>query len=205
MKLLHMVSGDPLRTPTVVSWNEPNAWVQTGNGTAVSINPAFAWMHGGIQPEISRTWLGLVGPGVKRLGVDDDTWTDHTDVRPTMLHLLGLQDDYTHDGRVIVEQLEPEALSAPMRRHPHTYQRLATAYKQLNAPFGELLVASINYATALIQSTAAYNGYLDTMADFTARRDALAEQIKAALEGAAFDDSPIRREPRNCWRLRPRR
>jgi hypothetical protein len=94
---------------------------------------------------------------------------------------------------VIVEQLEPEALSAPMRRYPHTYQRLATAYKQLNAPFGELSVASINYATALIQSTAAYNGYLDTMADFTARRDALAEQIKAALEGAAFDDSPIRR------------
>ena len=57
-----------------------------------------------------------------------------------MLHLLGLQDSYTHDGRVIVEQLEPEALSAPMRRYPHTYQRLATAYKQLNAPFGELSV-----------------------------------------------------------------
>jgi hypothetical protein len=61
MKLLHMVSGDPLRTPTVVSWNEPNAWVQTGTDTAVSINPRFAWMHGGIQPEIARTWLGLVG------------------------------------------------------------------------------------------------------------------------------------------------
>jgi hypothetical protein len=55
-------------------------------------------------------------------------------------------------------------------------------------------VASIKYATALIQSaSAAYNSYLDTMADFTARRDALAEQIKAALEGAAFDDAPIRR------------
>jgi hypothetical protein len=192
MKLLHMVTGDPLRTPTVVSWNEPNAWVQT-TGTA-GINPAFAWMHGGIQPEISRTWLGLVGPGVQNLGIDDDTWTDHTDVRPTMLHLLGLEDDYTHDGRVIVEQLEPEALSAPMRRYPHTYQRLATAYKQLNAPFGELSVASISYSAALIQrESAAYNRYLDTMADFTARRDALAEQIKGALEGAAFDDAPIRR------------
>ncbi len=40
MKLLHIVSGDPLRTPTVVSRNEPNAWVQT-IGTA-GINPAFA-------------------------------------------------------------------------------------------------------------------------------------------------------------------
>ena len=58
MKLLHMVSGDPLRTPTVVSWNESNAWVQTGNGTPVSINPAFAWVHGGIQPEIAQTCSG---------------------------------------------------------------------------------------------------------------------------------------------------
>ena len=113
MKLLHMVSGDPLRTPTVVSWNEPNAWVQT-SGCAINevscINPAFAWMHGGIQPEIAQTWLGLVGPGVKKRGIDDDTWTDHTDVRPTMLALLGLEDDYLHDGRVIVEHLDPEYL-----------------------------------------------------------------------------------------------
>ena len=57
-------------------------------------------MHGGIQPEIAQTWLGIVGPGVKAGGIDDTTWTDHTDVRPTMLALLGLEDDYTHDGRV---------------------------------------------------------------------------------------------------------
>ncbi len=127
MKLLHMLSGDPLRTPTVVSWNEPNAWVQTTGGTGdVSINPAFAWMHGGIQPEIARTWLGLIGPGVKKRGIDDDTWTDHTDVRPTILALLGLHDDYTHDGRVIVEQLDPEALSEQIHKNRGPYQRLAT-------------------------------------------------------------------------------
>ena len=91
MRLLHMVSGDPLRTPTVVSWNEPNAWVQTfgcASNEVSCINPAFAWMHGGIQPEIAQTWLGLVGPGIKKRGIDDDTWADHTDVRPTMLALL---------------------------------------------------------------------------------------------------------------------
>src|SRR5712671_6431836 len=122
MKLLHMVSGDPLRTPTIVSWNEPNAWVQTGTGTAVSINPAFAWMHGGIQPEIAQTWLGFVGPGVKRGGIDDKTWTDHTDVRPTMLALLGQEDDYPRRkgdrGAVafvrlaVANQGEPGCLSA---------------------------------------------------------------------------------------------
>lgn len=32
------------------------------------------------------------------------TW-DETDVRPTLLHLVGLRDDYVHDGRVISEIL----------------------------------------------------------------------------------------------------
>jgi hypothetical protein len=193
MKLLHMVSGDPLRTPTVVSWNEPNAWVQTGNGTAVSINPAFAWMHGGIQPEIAQTWLGFVGPGVKKGGIDDKTWTDHTDVRPTMLALLGLEDDYAHDGRVIVEQLLASALPWPIKANPDAYQRLATAFKQLNAPFGDLSMASIKYSTANIKNTSptVYDSYMHKMATFTERRDALAAWITAVLEGAAFDEDPV--------------
>ena len=188
MKLLHMVSGDPLRTPTVVSWNEPNAWVQTGSGTPVSINPAFAWMHGGIQRDIAQTWLGFVGPGVKKGGIDGKTWTDHTDVRPTMLSLLGLEDDYTHDGRVIVEQLHRSALPWPIKVNPDAYQRLATAYKQLNAPFGDLSLASIKYATAQIKNTRAsvYDSYLGRMAAFTERRDALADRNQGHAGRSGF-------------------
>ena len=193
MRLLHMVTGDPLRTPTVVSWNEANAWVQTGSTAPVSINPAFAWMHGGIQPEIAQTWLGFVGPGIKRTGIDDKTWTDHTDVRPTILALVGLEDDYTHDGRVVVEQLHHSALPWPIKANPDAYQRLAIAYKQLNAPFGDLSLASIKYATAQIKNTrpAVYDSYLRRMAAFTERRDALADRIKAILDGAAFDEDPV--------------
>ena len=193
MKLLHMVSGDPLRTPTVVSWNEPNAWVQTGGGTPVSVNSSFAWMHGGIQPEIATTWLGLVGPGIQKRGIDQHTWTDHTDVRPTMLAVLGLQDDYQHDGRVIVEQLHDSVLPIGIRRNEDAYRRLAEAYKQLNAPFGELSKASIDYATAHIKSTstAVYGVYLNKMARFTERRDTLAGQIKDVLEDAAFHYRPV--------------
>ena len=33
-------------------------------------------------------------------------WSDHTDVRPTILSLVGLKDDYVHDGRVVTEALE---------------------------------------------------------------------------------------------------
>jgi predicted trehalose synthase len=96
---------------------------------------------------------------------------------------------------VIVEQLDPEYLPKPLRANPsgQVYQRLAPTYKQLNAPFGELSMASIKYATAQIQTDNAlvYNSYLDTMANFTARRDALAAEIRKLLEDAAFADAPI--------------
>ena len=32
-------------------------------------------------------------------------FTDHVDVRPTMMLLLGIPDEYQHDGRVIAELL----------------------------------------------------------------------------------------------------
>jgi hypothetical protein len=32
-------------------------------------------------------------------------WVDETDIRPTILHLLGLRDDYQSDGRVITRIL----------------------------------------------------------------------------------------------------
>ena len=36
--------------------------------TTAPPNQTFAWNHGGIQPEIRSTWLGLVGPGVAKNG-----------------------------------------------------------------------------------------------------------------------------------------
>ena len=33
------------------------------------------------------------------------TWVDETDIRPTIMYLLGLKDDYEHDGRVITQVL----------------------------------------------------------------------------------------------------
>src|SRR5262249_4266740 len=91
-----------------------------------SINNGFAWNHGYYAPEIVSTWLGMVGPGVAHKGVDGlgptqgpssadgansnpqlvtaltnpGTWADHTDIRPTILALAGLKDDYVTDGRV---------------------------------------------------------------------------------------------------------
>jgi hypothetical protein len=64
------------------------------------------------------------------------TWTDHTDVRPTMLALLGLADSYQDDGRVVTQILAGHALPGELARHRHTTTELGDVYKQLNAPFG---------------------------------------------------------------------
>ncbi|HWD56417.1 MAG TPA: hypothetical protein VG346_14925 [Acidimicrobiales bacterium] len=34
------------------------------------------------------------------------TWVDETDIRPMLMYLTGLRDDYEHDGRVIIEILQ---------------------------------------------------------------------------------------------------
>jgi len=44
----------------------------------VTIDNRFNWNHGDVSPDINTTFLGLVGPGVRNLSVDDRTWTDHT-------------------------------------------------------------------------------------------------------------------------------
>src|SRR6185437_13190320 len=87
---LHMVNSDPRRTPTFTMFGNPDFFFQTSNpcsGVAECVSSAFAWNHGDIQQEIGNTWVGMVGPGIQRNGVDSTTWTDHTNLRPTILSL----------------------------------------------------------------------------------------------------------------------
>jgi hypothetical protein len=113
MRALHMITADPARSPTVTMFAKPDYFLFAGakkcNSPCTSINPSFNRNHGDVAPEINTTFLGLVGPGVRNLGVTGRTWTDHTDTRPTALSLLGLKDDYVQDGRVIFEAMTPEA------------------------------------------------------------------------------------------------
>jgi hypothetical protein len=62
---------------------------------------SFAWNHGDFQNDVTRTWLGIVGPGVCANGRCGEVLTDHSDIRPTILSLAHLKDDYAHDGRVV--------------------------------------------------------------------------------------------------------
>src|SRR5262249_38711734 len=154
----------------------------------------FAWNHGDIQPEIAQTWIGLVGPGVRQ--GETDLWVDHTDVRPTMLSLLGLRDSYGHDGRVITEVLHEWAMPVSLREHQGTHERLGAAYKQVNAPFGQFAMDLLKVSTEALKSGSGaddsrYTALQAGIADLTSQRDALATEIKAMLDAAAFGSRPV--------------
>ena len=203
MKALHMVTADPARTPTFTPFADPDWFFFAGapncNSPCATIpartNQSFAWNHGDIQDEIASTWIGLVGPGVANNGVDMTTWSDHTDLRPTMMTLLGLKDDYVHDGRLLLEDLTGWAIPAAARKNGG-YRTLAPVYKQLNASFGTFDMAILKLSTrALASGSAADDSTYATLEgqihDWTATRDALAGQIKTALDGADFGGTPI--------------
>jgi hypothetical protein len=140
----------------------------------------------------TRTWFGIAGPGVRKLGRFDAGFSDHTDVRPTMLALLGLKDDYVHDGRVLAEWIDSQALPQGIRSRAENFVELAQVYKQLNAPLGLLSRKSLVYANRSITSDdATYGRYLSTIGSITAERDDLATKIKTVLNSAAFNNQPV--------------
>jgi hypothetical protein len=214
MNTLHMVTNDPYRTPTFTPFADPDwFFFATGGTTPVScINPptppgpcvtipartnnSFAWNHGDIQDEIASTWIGIVGPGVRDDGIDSTTWSDHTDLRPTILSLVGLTDDYTHDGRLLTEALTGKAVPAAIKMGGLSqFQALTAVYKQLNASFGSFAMDTLKASTVALASDdagdATYTSIEGQIASLTSQRDALASQIKAALDGATFNGQVI--------------
>jgi hypothetical protein len=197
MKLLHMVTSSPARTPTLTMFGNSDYFFFNGSTAdcsqapaCISEQPSFAWNHGDFQQDITRTWFGLAGPGVRKEGRNDKVFSDHTDVRPTMMALLGLKDDYVHDGRVLVENLDEHAFPHELREGREDFVELAKVYKQLNAPLGSVGLHSLKIANrAITGDDKTYGKYLKQIGDITVARDQLAAQIKTVLNGAAFGKS----------------
>jgi hypothetical protein len=196
MKLLHMVTADPARTPTFTMFANPDYYLYTGapncNAACVAVEAAFAWNHGDVSPDINTTWLGMVGPGVQHLGVNKSIWADHTDTRPTMMELLGLKDDYQHDGRVLFELLTNKALPKEVREHLNYYENIARVYKQINAPVGVLGLTSLAISTQALESNAAgdstYTKLETLLQGITTQRNLVAGKMISLLENAEFGD-----------------
>jgi hypothetical protein len=207
MGLLHMITADPARTPSFTMFGRQDYWfTNSGPITPVFDDPVNgnAWNHGGIQPAIANIWLGMVGPGIRKGSDSEDDedrgesavieFSDHTDVRPTVLALLGLRDDYSHDGRVLLEALHPSALPDALRDVDKLVS-LGRVYKQINAPFGELAQKTLKISTAALVSNAGgdavYTKLENKLKAWRDWRDALARQMRDILEGAAFGGKEV--------------
>ena len=118
-------------------------------------------------------------------------WVDETDIRPTIMYLTGLRDDYEHDGRVITQILghPNQALSAP------GVTGLGECYKQLNSSVGDFGRDTLQADTNAIDSSSpgdqVYVGTDKALRGLEVARDRLAGQIKGELEAAAFGDQPV--------------
>jgi hypothetical protein len=192
MKMLHMVTGDPQRTPNFVMFGNPDYYFQTYGSPDFVVNNGFAWNHGGVRPEINNTFLGLVGPGVTPRGINGNIWSDHTDVRPTLLVLSGLTDDYSHEGRALVEALSSSVLPSAVRQSGSAFTMLANAYKRINAPLGPVGLGSLRASTkALVGDDTTYGRIEGQLSNLTQKRDQLAAQMLQLLEGAEFNGQVI--------------
>jgi len=187
LRALHMLNADPQRTMSFTMFALPDYFFQTFSPCPAPsqgcLNSSFAWIHGDYSNDIGQTWLGMAGPGVRNGGLDDETWSDHVDIVPTIMALLGLKTDYVPDGRVLTEMLSP---SAAKGGNSKSFEELGAIYKQLDAPYGDfahsLIVAS---TTGIKADDAAYVATENAINALTAERDALTLEMRDVLTGAS--------------------
>jgi hypothetical protein len=169
----------------------------------------FAWNHGYYAPDIDVTWAGLVGPGVAKKGIvgpdpahgatataagqnglptltvptaSTGLWAEETDIRPTLLSLVGLHDDYLSDGAV---------LGPVLSRHDDkagNVDELAAAYRQLNSSVGAFATDTLKADTVALASSSAgdqtFTRVESRLTQLANQRDLLAQQIKKTLNQA---------------------
>jgi hypothetical protein len=195
LRFEHMVTADPKRTPTLVAFARPDYFLSTDpaacstTAAVIECPPSFgsdAWMHGDLAPEINVAWAGLVGPGIRHLGQDGEVWSDHADLRPTILLLAGLRDDYAHQGRPLWELVDQRFLPRGLRDN-ESLLRLGQELKQIDAPVGALGLRVVRMSNrAITGGDERYAAIENEIAKLTGERDEVAGQIIARIEAAAF-------------------
>jgi hypothetical protein len=206
-RVLHMQTIDPLRTPTYTLFPKPDYFFST-TGPNVSINSSFAYDHGYYSPNVDVTWVGIAGKGAAVNGLDGPepaqgnqpsdpesthtvpqasqvgTWVEETDIRPTMLYLLGLSDDYQSDGHVITQALAnvPSALAGAAQ--------LAAGYDQIESSVGQFGTDTLIADTKALASgsgsdDSVFANEQATLETLAGDRDTAAAKIKKELSDAA--------------------
>ena len=203
MGALHMVTGDPLRTPTLVDFLDDDYFGFTGPANCTS--PCVTAPRGrGRMPPLPGTPTAATPPTSSASG---PAWSvpasnTVTTMRPgstaptcdrPFLTLSGLSDDYRHDGRVLTEILDANAVPQSLRARRATLKRLGAAYKQINAPLGRfgLDVIKINDAAVRATDQARYTQLAAALQQLGAERTTIAARMRTILEQAAFGDTAI--------------
>jgi hypothetical protein len=186
LKALHMINADQQRTMSFTMFSQPDYYFQTyspcSGKSQGCLNDSYAWIHGDYANDIGQTWLGMVGPGVKDHGIDSSTWTDHTDIVPTVNALLGLTPDYQPDGRIVTQILKR---SVAEDGQSDLLTELGDLYKQLNAPYGDFAHSLILASTNGIKSNdATYVSTERQIQQLASQRDALVQRMKDVLDGS---------------------
>src|SRR6266536_1407301 len=167
MKTLHMVTADPFRTPTFTPFADPD-W--------------FFFATGGTTPATCATPAACAFIPAR---------TNQTDLRQTMLSLVGLKDDYGHDGRLLSGDLSGYAIPAAVKKSGSNFTQLAASYKQLNASFGSFAMDTLKASTRALASNdagdATYSSIESQIESLTNQRNTLAAQIIGLLDGAEFN------------------
>ena len=120
------------------------------------------------------------------------------------VQLVGLHDDYVLDGRVLIEALTTQATPQSLIAHRETLRRLGDIYEQVNAPFGEFGLSTLAASSNAIKSGSAaddsnYINVENQIGSLAGERDALAAQIRTALNAAAFDGAPLNEQQAKDW------
>jgi hypothetical protein len=117
------------------------------------------------------------------------TWVEETDLRPTLLHLVGLTDDYQTDGHVVTKALTsvPGGLSG--------LDDLIAAYDQLNSSVGQfatdtLIADSRALASGSASDDSRYAAEQAALIELAGERDQLATEIKQLLSAATTGAHP---------------
>jgi hypothetical protein len=185
-----------------------------------AVNSRFAWDHGYYAPDIDITWAGFAGPGVAHRGLlgpdpqhgatataagqngspdltvpeaSKGPWVEETDLRPTLLALSDLRDDYLSDGTVlsVVTSHRGEDGDDNGQGDEDGHSRLdvlADVYKQLNSSVGAFgtfaLIADSKALASSSTNDATFTKVQDRLTTLADKRDALAQQIKVTLDDA---------------------
>ncbi len=170
MKALRIASGADARTPTLIAFTDADYVFNRG-----PCSNCARWNHGTIHPDITDSWLALVGPGVKRGAMN--SFTDHADIVPTIRVLLGIPTSSDMDGVPIYPALDHSTSDDLLQ--------LRDMFKQLNAPLGKFGDAILKISTQGVIGGPAARVQADArIKDLVAKRDVLIAEMRPA-----FDDS----------------